>query len=126
MDNKAKIKEAKHILNMIEKFEIDAVEDVYALNRIDQHVQALSMGISTYDMRCSPSFSPINYTRSRDALKPIRPDGFRCLIDLNRCDDGRGASVCWAVGFLNNKGWFYASTEELAELQAILQAHLYV
>ena len=64
----------------------------------------------------------IKYTRSRDALKQIRPDGFR----LRSFQDMRGT---WQVGLYKPREvwaggkpsqWF--ATEELAELYVVIQA----
>ncbi len=75
---------------------------------------------------CFPTW--IKYTRSRDALKEIRPEGWTHCI--------RNRGECWVVEFarLDAKDPFRADmieveglgvTEELAELHAILQAIAY-
>jgi hypothetical protein len=60
------------------------------------------------------------YTRSRDALKSIRPEGWQFVIDVREGN----ASVCFARDCDNQKlgEWFTSPTEELAELHAIIQA----
>lgn len=71
------------------------------------------------------------YTRSRDALKAIRPDGWRVT------GISQGNAVCWGCSILpvdgkaafdfvgNSCRWSEAPTEELAELHAIIQAIAY-
>jgi len=60
------------------------------------------------------------YTRSRDALKAIRPDGF-FIASIQENIDGEG----WTCSLDNEDKSFwspYSKTEELAELHAIIQA----
>lgn len=64
------------------------------------------------------------YTRSRDALKAIRPEGWTWLIHTI---DGNFRCILsekptrWCTTF-DEEMWGFGKTEELAELQAIIQA----
>lgn len=63
--------------------------------------------------------SSMQYTRSRDALKEIRPEGH--YIDLHAFEEK------WLCRFTNHEGKIlieseFLPTEELAELHAIIQA----
>lgn len=59
----------------------------------------------------------LEYTRSRDALKKIRPKGWR--LEIGEWTDGWKATL-WKKLFW--VGETYLPTEELAELHAIIQA----
>lgn len=86
----------------------------YTLRQINGELRAVKDG--QYAMKVRPP----QYTRSRDALKAIRPEGWQFVIDLREGN----ASVCFAIDCDHQKlgEWFTATTEELAELHAIIQA----
>jgi len=65
---------------------------------------------------------PPFYTRSRDALKAIRPDGW--YIDINEYEKTTAFLTEFGGGFRQTKK-VELPTEELAELHAILQALAY-
>ena len=119
--------EAQTILTMIEAVSPD---DTDTLDEIDARVDCLVNGLEN---NCKPFVKPVfgtrvlaltarKYTRSRDALKAIRPEGFKVEIF--------SANARWSVYFTthwnrNRQCQFKAldlPTEELAELHAIIQA----
>lgn len=137
--------EAKKILELIESVdpadsaaldEIDVLSHIFAKNWECDGVVNIkandrgSGGIDYYLKDNNHAFGGQNlhlklkYTRSRDALKSIRPEGFWC--EFKKADDGD-----W-VGILGKNGGSggnickfmsgYRPTEELAELHAIIQA----
>lgn len=122
--------DADEILRMIENVSPD---DVAKLDEIDWRVNWLLCKIRLGDGFTAPCddlwFSARKrnqdcpqYTRSRDALKAIRPDGYLCNIYTT------GLCSIW-----DKKRPFHADsnfraeapTEELAELHAIIQAIKY-
>jgi hypothetical protein len=61
------------------------------------------------------------YTRSRDALKAIRPEGWQFCV--TNYDDGQAEIITYHAGELVGEiGQKWLPTEELAELHAIIQA----
>lgn len=69
------------------------------------------------------------YTRSRDALKAIRPEGYGCWIEIRTADDGdaackigRNTEAGRSVYIFGTNTIGYMRSEELAELHAIIQA----
>lgn len=141
--------EAQEILKLIETVSPD---DTAKLDEIDARawcwlngVQFLKMG-KPFDNRGKivPRFSfkskgfsqegrvlnKAKYTRSRDALKSIRPEGY--VFNLYG-DDGSGKGVRatltkWHIGHgtithdQTFNAWLIGKTEELAELHAVIQA----
>lgn len=73
-------------------------------------------------IECGFDFGGIKYTRSRDALKAIRPEGWHYFID------SRGGCKLWSLDctrpefHAQNNNCGMLRTEELAELHAIIQA----
>ncbi|MCF0055497.1 hypothetical protein [Dyadobacter sp. CY356] len=68
-------------------------------------------------------WKPIKYTRSRDALKAIRPDGW--IFDINWMSGNAYCSVSKGKFSYDDFVSFLAEdllTEELAELHAVIQA----
>lgn len=66
------------------------------------------------------------YTRSRDALKAIRPEGWKFLCGQSM-QDGQNFCVCQKIGdesHIDNENSILP-TEELAELHAIIQSIAY-
>lgn len=125
--------DAQTILDMIEAVdpadtagldEIDARVDCY-LARYSFVRMELSVDEKVYrcqrDNGCPHLFTPLSYTRSRDALKSIRPEGWEFSTYTHL-----GESECRL-----NKPLVYAGysrkhpTEELAELHPIIQARVY-
>jgi len=116
----------KEILKLIETVDPD---DSAALNEID---------LAVHDYVSDPRISYLNagrpkYTRSRDALKTIRPDGYWSCgapSDTNRYNTEPHDMVNGYSGICtDNKMSFETTvdydpfpTEELAELHAIIQA----
>lgn len=103
----------KEILKMIE--EVDP-SDTAKLDEIDARVWCCLMGCRFESMNHP-------YTRSRDALKAIRPEGWRWWVSQQ--DDNAGT---WNAGCQQQHVPYHVmleggfKTEELAELHAILQA----
>lgn len=124
--------EAETILKMIEEVSPD---DTAKLDEIDARVLCFLMKwnpeIPLHDDRYTNSFpfwqGPTvkegvkPYTRSRDALKAIRPDGMSI-----RLWSEHGDSFCCVnertTGECKTPLYPYLKTEELAELHAIIQA----
>lgn len=107
--------------------EIDARVEVYLLNDLKNYlfegrvVSPQEFIAVCKDLGCNTP----SYTRSRDALKAIRPDRFKALIcteptngvwDIEQ-DLGNEESGYWHYGLVSK-----AKSEELAELHAVLQA----
>ena len=63
------------------------------------------------------------YTRSRDALKSARPDGWKIQITQNR--DGWYVKLTREIFIMTPCGRNRLSTETLAELHAIIQAWIH-
>ena len=107
--------EADIILKMIE--EVDPA-DTDKLDEIDVLVYEY---ISDIGYRPSTSFP---YTRSRDALKAIRPEGWYIKLDIFSVP-GKPKWTCECFNLTEGAGCFLSPvlpTEELAELHAIIQA----
>lgn len=112
------------LLNMIENVD---TADSDALDEIDEMVFKYlgdkygNLWITVVGE--SIAYSIAKYTRSRDALKGMRPKGWRCFVAQQ--DDEKGT---WVAGFQKQDYSFHAvltegfKTEEFAELHAILQA----
>jgi len=101
--------------------EIDYDGSVYAMNALREEV----------DLHRSYNKNEIDFTRSRDALKAIRPEGW--YLDHAGISYAQGGFSCtlwrgkdkeliYSDPFLNPKK---VGTEELAELHAIIQAIAY-
>jgi hypothetical protein len=80
-----------------------------------------------YLMHC---FSIPKFTRSRDALKPIRPVGWSFGIESINDQDVDGIFEAWIYNnldehFSDRLNSFQAKNEELAELHTIIQAIAY-
>jgi len=133
MTPQQQISQGKHILKMIEAVDKD---DVDTLDEIDARFWCLVNGyefskcvegiIYKYVYEIEPDdfdFSETEYTRSRDALKGARLDGW--YYDTNTDKDG---TICYG-----DKGEWGTleirspdlSTEELAEFWAITQSRIY-
>ncbi len=69
-----------------------------------------------FDIDDTCSDEKMNYTRSRDALKAIRPKGWKRIIIQGFPCSG------WSVEIYDGAGTPNLPTEELAELHAIIQA----
>lgn len=121
-------KTAETILKMIE--EVDP-QDSAALDNIDYLVECFTREDD------SPVWSGTSYTRSRDAIKSIRPDGVSIANSSNHFwrhwDKANGKEprpVGWQFtidfdGRINSGTTIWSQilpTEELAELHAVIQA----
>ena len=112
--------DAKTILEMIEKIE---PTDWYELEKIDEKVY-LYTDDKRVDVNGFWGIKP--YTRSRDALKSIRPPGW--VFNMRwQFDQETRELLCEYSAFdsscsLNRVGGFLSESEELAELHAIVQA----
>jgi hypothetical protein len=126
---------ARNILAMITT--VDPT-DTARLDEIDAHVLAYRDRLPAADVVCIDGrwglrahgvgvIEPRRYTRSRSALKAIRPNGYVVQIEHHRFTDGtdlgyeaaiEGNTHCF--GTFPDYGPF--QTEELAELHAIIQA----
>lgn len=124
---------AQTILKMIE--EVDP-SDTAKLDEIDARVWCLSHEARFKKMLSTPKYykhgyfsyyqgsvwgskmvyPPIQYTRSRNALKAIRPEGWKRIIIQGFPCSG------WTVEIYDGAGTPNLPTEELAELHAIIQA----
>lgn len=129
----AKAMTAKDILKLIE--EVDP-SDTAKLDEIDARVWCLIHGqkyggknpagdecfVNGYDgLTPTKARKARKYTRSRDALKSIRPEGWDFRISVWPNELGKGRSYVWADK--GKKQFRYSlPTEELVELHAILQA----
>lgn len=119
------MQEHEKILQLIEQVKPD---DTAMLDEIDTYVIEF-LGLDFNDCYCLidsirvPDAEYI-YTRSRDALKAIRPDGY---IRIGNDDNDPSLFLCEFITCLPNMAEFeaYAPTEELAELHAIIQAIAY-
>lgn len=132
---------AQEILKLIEEVSPD---DTAKLDEIDARVMAYLEGwkfedyVRMYNEERTHAFTlgegeilfTVHYTRSRDALKAIRPEGWRLSVDgiawvgvetKNISQDKFACSLLnWKRdAFINSYG---LPTEELAELAAIIQA----
>ena len=95
------------------KFRLEPYEDYFAyVYAVEPQADSIARKIT-------------RYTRSRDALKAIRPEGFEFPMDV--LTNGSGFIFGYGCPAFNN-GQFLAGysrplpTEELAELHAIIQA----
>lgn len=110
--------EAKKILEMIE--EVDP-SDTDKMDEIDARVWAYKKNVekrlADIGLLLADQSAP-RYTRSRDALKNIRPEGWEIAVHQHCSDE--------FTVFLDNDKYTTSShslpTEELAELHAIIQA----
>ena len=111
--------EAENILNMIENVSPDAI---HALDEIDERVSAYyNQESAEYEKRMG--YIPKEYTRSRDALKSIRPDSKRWWLDyLGYNTIEEGWDCAYDNGNITTEIHDSLPTEELAELHAIIQA----
>ena len=101
------------ILEMIENV---SPNDIETLDEIDAEIQWL-LGVCEF-----PIVLPISYTRSRDELKKIRPDGWVFWQPVDRRYRGENRGVC---PLYDVYPWVFTKTlptEELSELHAIIQA----
>lgn len=133
------MKDHEIILKMIE--EVDP-SDTAKLDEIDAKVELYNLEISiardennrrfyvlnkgtAYESKCYVA-EPQQYTRSRDALKAIRPEGWFYNIGHNESNSG-GLFACSMYSHTNSplKNSPDLPTEELAELHAIIQAIAY-
>lgn len=112
--------------------EIDARVWCYLLKVTFHHMLSDYEGDKAYRWSVTPkepqaiSQDALEYTRSRDALKAIRPDGY--WLECNKiCNGTFMAELHNDVGCVDDdegithRAW-YLKTEELAELHAIIQA----
>ena len=122
--------EAKKMLELIESVDPD---DTDALNEIDARVWCLVNDDWDYETHFKKPFSGgftskngdgkylkyiPEYTRSRDALKAIRPEGWQWVVEYI----GGEYYCCLHDKYLDSVFSCDAPTEELAELHAIIQA----
>jgi hypothetical protein len=109
---------AQKILNLIENVDPN---DSAALDEIDAKTHMFWMDCQDYPAPSWPSMGKPKYTRSRDALKSIRPDGW--AFEISALQD---AYVCHLnstnISFRFDIDSAELTTEELAELHAIIQA----
>ena len=143
------------ILELIENVDVDDTNVVDMLNEIDCHVYAYLKLHDNFDVHVhkggksityrhnswekeTPSvlmhlFKDFQYTKSRDLLKSIRPEGWSWYASSNVNMDSfvihtgfveatEGQPLMHDVEFL---GEVVGKTEELAELHAIIQAIAY-
>lgn len=126
------MKDHEIILKMIE--EVDP-KDTAKLDEIDGRVfcyikeldPLMKMpSVWPYPMWKDPTAQRVDYTRSRDALKAIRPEGWFYNIGHNESNSG-GLFACSMYSHTNSplKNSPDLPTEELAELHAIIQAIAY-
>jgi len=126
--------DARKILEMIENV---AVDDVAALDEIDarvfcyvRKVEFISSGPRAFKYESMAGGRDISsrymqrFSRSRDALKAIRPDSWVMNVSPMRTS---GMSVCGYIASISLYPTYLDTikilpTEELAELHAILQA----
>lgn len=127
------MKDHEIILKLIEK--VDPT-DTAKLDEIDARVY-LFLNPSAWEAfeRSSASGKPVisvtatekvtapEYTRSRDALKEIRPEGWGILI--RQTPEGNDCFIHRFDLSVGNKNIHRMPTEELAELHAIIQAVAY-
>ena len=135
-----RIEAAKDLLQRIEA--VDHTDDA-ALDEIDARVSVethsylkgdyvfkeiedghLALYINSKGLRCRLYLSDIpKCTRSRDALKSARPDGWKIQITQNR--DGWYVKLTREIFIMTPCGRNRLSTETLAELHAIIQAWIH-
>lgn len=143
------------ILKMIEDIDVNDTNVVEILDEIDkrtwcfihekQYLRKMVQNLVDYSTRECEVYPDRNgfkgymdivehkqYTRSRDALKAIRPEGWNmCISTHNKeCVTGRVCSLCELSRiekFINSPNTVETGlpTEELAELHAIIQAIKY-
>lgn len=119
--------EAKKILKMIESVDPN---DTETLDKIDFFVlqyylfnsvsETAAKGTSFFEGKDVPLIVP-QYTRSRDTLKSIRPDGWTMGIMPEKLQR-KGECIAIAYGHLKEFKSIISATEELAELHAIIQS----
>lgn len=120
------------ILKMIESVD---PSDTSTLNEIDRLVWEWLTGKTAHGYFKEGWFEHLangtrrkvpEYTRSRDALKAIRPEGWRLYVNQS-ADFKSNGSRLWSAALEYDKPNLthrskYHATEELAELHAIIQA----
>jgi len=116
MNNKAKIKEAQHILTMLENFKADKADEINARVWYVLNGQA-------YDSESLAHFP--NYCTSRDALKAIRLEGW--IFGMVQV---KSTGLTDYTGYKPEPEMIVrygrpSPTEEIAELHAILQSYIY-
>ena len=121
--------EAKRILEMIEGVSPD---DVGTLDEIDARVWCWITKHQKCPHRVAVNNARVKkYTRSRDALKSIRPDGWNVQISYGRSVHLKHKTTALVSMISHKDGHEVTSpnktdtalpTEELAELHAIIQA----
>lgn len=110
--------DAQTILKMIESVD---PSDTAKLDEIDLRTACLVQDKEFGSEYCRLSLRKYpQYSRSRDALKAIRPDGWRLSLDQEiQVGDS------WLARLKRTDGTFFCAvcaTEELAELHCIIQA----
>ena len=109
--------DAQTILEMIEAVDPEDSETLDEIDRVvfwfERELDAVAITITV------PRNSIPRYTRSRDALKAIRPEGW-VVSSVSKAND------CFCTFYRTNTGIEFKvgslPTEELAELHAIIQA----
>lgn len=118
--------EGRNILKMIEGVSPD---DTATLDEIDARFWCFLNGsvFKAFEgnwIRFCDGFktniTPLRYTRSRDALKSIRPDG--CLIKISIAGESTATLTLGKSFICKAKNM---PTEELAELHAIIQTYIW-
>ena len=99
--------------------EIDARVDSYISKRPFNAYDSETGLYETIDGQEACEWAPANYTRSRDALKAIRPEGW--IINVHNDYRGSRGATCKDDNSKDFKSEVLP-TEELAELHAIIQA----
>jgi len=115
---------AAEILRMIETYDPD---NAAGMDEIDDAAQAYVRKLSHDELFSRNDFAPIRYTRSRDALKQIRPAGCKASANAVSWKEEMGfeGEAFFMAQRIEEKEEFvspYLPTEELAELHAIIQA----
>lgn len=126
---------AQKILELIESVD---PSDVAALDEIDARVDAYVSGrpFNGYDKETGfyetveddepTEWNPLKYTRSRDALKAARPEGWKFMILLDLENNGIDCHALFNTEKYGYEAFRIKSgaqkTEELAELHAIISA----
>lgn len=126
------MQEHEKILQMIEQVKPD---DTAMLDEIDArvscyihpHIELVEYNNGAcHAIRNSDGFTgmPPQYTRSRDALKAIRPDGWDVLC-FQQYEGENSFELMTLDNKVRTKEYLKFPTEELAELHAIIQAIAY-